>query len=211
MTASNRVGSVLIGASLSGNGTMMKSKSTEAVTGTYTRLGIRLASGVLRVPAAATILMSAQALYAAPSGSEMMARADKHDPATVDPVPNKRVVSSLAAAQPLPPPTAAEKRCGVQVLRATVAAAGGLVDLRLKILDAAKARKRIMDPAHPPLLIPEGSGMPLKAARDALKNLRFVDGAANYILYPNVRGAVKPGSKVVLALADQRLDPIRVQ
>ena len=121
------------------------------------------------------------------------------------------VLRSAVAPQPLPPPTPVEQRCGVQVVRVAVTAAGGLVDLRLKILDAAKARKRIMDPANPPFLIPEGSEYPLSAPRHALKNIRFVDGVADYILYPNVRSAVKRGTKFVVALGGLHLDPVTAQ
>ena len=171
-------------------------------------LGMRLVTRVLRMAVAATILTSAHALYAAPTGPEKRVAPDKLNPPSVELASDNKVVSPPAAAQPLPTPTPAEQRCGVQIVRVAVTAAGGLVDLRLKILDAAKARERIMDPAKPPLLIPEGSEHPLKAPQRVLKNMRFVNGVANYILYPNVHSAVKPGTKVVVALADLRLDAV---
>lgn len=165
-------------------------------------LGLRFAGRVLRAAFASTLLTWAHALYAAPAGPGELVGADKPSPPTVEPA---------SAPRPLPPPTPAEQRCGVQVVRVAVTAAGGLVELRFRILDAAKARERIMDPGSPPLLIPEGGEYSLQAPRQALRHLRFVDGVANYILYPNARSAVKPGTQVVVALAGQRLDPVTAE
>ena len=139
------------------------------------------------------------------------------EPAAVAPQPSP-AASPEAPAVPrvtvypaLPPPTPLERRSGIQVTRIAVVAAGGLVDLRFKVLDAAKARKRLLDPANGPMLIPEGSEQPLTPPHNALKNVRLADDLVNYILFPNVRNAVKPGTKVVVALAGLRLDPVTAQ
>ena len=125
--------------------------------------------------------------------------------------PDAAAPAPPAAHPKLPPPTAIEEGCGIQIVRLAVTAAGGMVDLRYKILDAAKARKLLKDPANVPVLNPEGRSYPLTAPRNAMITAQFKKGTVNYILYPNVRSAVKPGAKVTVALGDVRLDPITAQ
>jgi hypothetical protein len=117
--------------------------------------------------------------------------------------------SAVTKAQ-LPAPSAEEVRTGVQVAQIGMAAGGGLVDLRLKVLDAAKASKLLGNPANVPMLI-AGDTPPLQPPHHALRGARFGNGLIFYILYPNARGAVKPGSEVVVAMGDVRLGPVTVR
>jgi hypothetical protein len=122
-------------------------------------------------------------------------------------------VAVTSAARPLPelpPPSVAETQAGIQVTKVGVTASGGLVDLRLKVLDAAKVRALLADPANTPSLV-VGDKPPLMAPHHALKGGRFSDGQVMFILYPNVRGAVQAGVPVTVAMGTIRLGPVTAQ
>jgi hypothetical protein len=118
--------------------------------------------------------------------------------------------SKAAAAHTLPAPSALETQTGIQVAHVGLTAQGGLVDARFKVLDADKARKLLANPANAPVLI-AGDTAPLMAPHNALKGARFSKGQIFYILYPNVRGAVKAGEPVTVAMGPVRLGPVKAQ
>ena len=132
------------------------------------------------------------------------------DMAVSAPLGSSNVSHDTTTRAQLPAPSAEEVRTGVQVAQIGMAAGGGLVDLRLKVLDAAKASKLLGNPANVPTLI-AGDTPPLQPPHHALRNARFGNGLIFYILYPNTRGAVKPGSEVVVAMGDVRLGPVTVR
>lgn len=132
------------------------------------------------------------------------------DLAASAPVGNSVAPQLHATRSQLPPPTADESRYGVQVAQVGMAAAGGLVDLRLKVLDAAKATKLLGNPANVPVLI-AGDAPPLQPPHHALRGARYSNGLVFYILYPNVRNAVAPGTEITVAMGDVRLGPVTVR
>ena len=89
-------------------------------------------------------------------------------------------------------------------------AQGGLVDVRFKVLDAAKARALLANPDNVPVLI-AGDKPPLMAPHHALKGARFSKGQVFFILYPNVRRAVEAGTPVTVAMGPVRLGPVTAQ
>jgi hypothetical protein len=126
--------------------------------------------------------------------------------------PPPAVVAPLAVkpVQPLQPPSAIETEYGLQIAHVGLTAAGGLVDVRFKVLDAIKARKLLGDAAHAPMLI-AGDNPPLMPPHHALKGAKFAKGQVFYILYPNVRSAIQPGVEVTVAMGDVRLGPVTAQ
>ena len=107
----------------------------------------------------------------------------------------------------IPPPGALEMHYGIQVTQISLTASGGLVDVRFKILDAAKARALLGNAAQTPVLI-AGDNPPLMAPHNALRGARFGQGQVFYILYPNLRSAIKPGGEVTVAMGEARLGPV---
>jgi hypothetical protein len=107
-------------------------------------------------------------------------------------------------------PSALETQYGIQITQIGLTAADGLVDVRFKILDAAKARKVLGDAANAPVLI-AGNNPPLTPPHHALHGAKFGDGHVFFILYPNVRSAIKHGAEVTVAMGDVRLGPVTVQ
>ena len=81
-----------------------------------------------------------------------------------------------------------EERYGLRVNLIGVTAAGGLVDLRLKVLDAEKAKSLLKDAANFPKLTVTGSDVTLLAAEDSqAQAANLEDGRLLVILYPNRR------------------------
>ncbi len=130
--------------------------------------------------------------------------------AAAAPQPAAAAPHAVKPMQALPPPSALETQHGIQIAQVGLTAAGGLVDVRFKVLDAAKARALLGNPANAPMLI-AGDNPPLMPPHHALKGAKFGNGQVFYILYPNVRSAIKPGVEVTVAMGDVRLGPVTVQ
>lgn len=122
-------------------------------------------------------------------------------------IPAEHAINNVQA---LPQPSALESQVGIQIAHVGLTASGGLVDLRFKVLDAAKAKALLGNPANAPMLI-AGDKPPLMPPHKALHGARYGQGQVVYILYPNLRGAVKHGSEVTVAMGDARLGPVTAQ
>jgi hypothetical protein len=132
-------------------------------------------------------------------------------PTNPSPSPPPAAATTAAKRVPqLPSPSEAERQAGIQVARLGLTAAGGLVDVRFKVLDAAKARALLANPTNSPMLI-AGDKPPLMAPHNALRGARFSNGQVFFILYPNVRGAVRAGVPVTVAMGPVRLGPVTAQ
>ena len=118
--------------------------------------------------------------------------------------------SAARPATPLAAPTERETEVGIQIAHVGLTASGGLVDVRFKVLDAAKAKALLSNPANAPQLL-AGDNPPLVAPHHALKGARFGQGQTFYILYPNQRAAIKPGGEVSVAMGPARLGPVKAQ
>jgi hypothetical protein len=106
--------------------------------------------------------------------------------------------------------TIVEKQYGVQIAHVGLTAGGGLVDVRFKVLDAAKAQALLGNAANVPMLM-AGDKPPVMPPHHALRGARFGEGRVFYILYPNSRGAIQPGVEVTVAVGDARLGPVVAQ
>jgi hypothetical protein len=107
-----------------------------------------------------------------------------------------------------------EERYGMRLRLVAVTAGGGLVDFRLKILDAEKAAQLLASPDHTPTLIVPGTDVALSAPRPAEGNqdLRLKDDDVFIALIPNSDSVVKPGTAVVVTFGDLQLDqPVQAQ
>jgi len=122
-----------------------------------------------------------------------------------------RQPTSTAAVSALISATELEERYGVGVRLIGVTAAGGLIDFRLQILDAEKAKGLLEDTARTPSLWIEASDTTLAASPDMHANLKLEDGGIVFLLLPNAGNAVKPGTPVIVQFGDIRLEPIAAQ
>jgi len=101
-----------------------------------------------------------------------------------------------------------QEQYGLQVQLIAATAAGGMVDVRLKIVDPQKAQALLEDRAHYPALR-AGRDSLIKASDDFVQQpIKFENGASIYSLFPNAGNLVKPGQPVTLVFGNLQLDPI---
>jgi len=171
----------------------------------YTQNKTVLLSVLLSLLSAGCATQNLQADSAKPTASPQVAKAS-----TPAPQPAAVAPQAVAASQPLAAPTALETQTGMQIVHVGVTAQGGLVDVRFKVLDAAKVKALMGNPANVPMLI-AGDMPPLMPPHKALHGARFGQGQVVYILYPNLRRSIKTGGEVTVAVGDVRLGPLAVQ
>jgi hypothetical protein len=101
-----------------------------------------------------------------------------------------------------------EEQYGLRVYLIAVTAAGGMVDVRLNILDAQKASQLWQPNPDYPALRLESNGMILKTSEETLKDVQLKDGEPIFLMYPNAKNMVKAGAPISLIFQDARLEPI---
>ena len=107
------------------------------------------------------------------------------------------------------PEGALEAIHGVRVDQVALTAGGGLVDLRFTVLDPVKARPLLAGHSSLPRLVVEGSGIELQAPKHgAMKGIRIQKNATSFLLFPNTRNAVRPGTRVAVAFGDVQVEPV---
>ncbi|TET53648.1 MAG: hypothetical protein E3J64_03250 [Anaerolineales bacterium] len=162
----------------------------------------------------ATLSMALAACATAPEGREAT-----QDIGQTQTAPAPSDVSATPARSPFAdePLEAAvlEERSGLRLLRATVTAQGGMIDLRYEVVDAAKANL-VLERLKEAVIIDEATGKVASAASVAkLGELRQLGsnrpGQVNYILFANPGGAIKPGALVVVVAGDMPLGRLVVQ
>lgn len=105
------------------------------------------------------------------------------------------------------------KEYGIQVNLVALTAVGGMVDLRLKVLDADKARLLLQDSNDlPTLLVGQGDTV-LSAPEASTANLinHLADDGNIFLTFPNERNVVKPGMSVTILFGERHLGPTSVQ
>jgi hypothetical protein len=101
-----------------------------------------------------------------------------------------------------------EQDYGLGVNLVAVTAAGGMVDLRLRITDSQKAEALLGDQANFPKLL-ASNGVVLQAAQDiASQPIKFEDGGNIFVLYPNGQNAFKTGDPVSIIFGSIQVEPI---
>ena len=103
-----------------------------------------------------------------------------------------------------------EERTGVRVTRVAVTGGGGMVDLRLQVLDPDKAAV-LHDLKYPPAIIDEKSGG--VADRPFMGHMvRNLETGVTYpMLIMNRRGLVKPGGRVSVRFGSSILEHVLAQ
>ena len=107
--------------------------------------------------------------------------------------------------------SALEENYGLRVQLIAVTAAGGLVDLRLQIVDAEKAKAFLDDRANFPTLRLENDVV-LRSAEDiATQEIQFEEGQMIFILFPNAGNSLRPGDAVNIVLGNLQVEPIKAK
>ena len=107
--------------------------------------------------------------------------------------------------------SALEEKYGLRVNLVAVTAAGGFVDVRIKIANGEKAKLLLTDTGNFPALSTE-DGVSLNAPEDTRsQEIRFDDNGNLFIMYPNSRNAIQPGTPVTILFGDIALEPINAK
>ena len=102
-----------------------------------------------------------------------------------------------------------EEQYGLRVNLVAVTAAGGLVDVRLKIVDGEKARALLENPNNfPSLWISNGDVSLVVPEENRTQEIQFADNSNLFVMFPNGRGIVKPGTPVVIRFGATQIEPI---
>ena len=102
-----------------------------------------------------------------------------------------------------------EEKYGLRVNLLAVTAAGGMVDLRLKILDGEKARLLLQDKKNFPALLVGENNLLINVDDDTkAQEIKFDQNGGLFLMFPNSGNAVKQGSPVKIVFGDFQLEPI---
>jgi hypothetical protein len=101
---------------------------------------------------------------------------------------------------------------GIQINLVAVTAAGGMVDVRLKFIDAEKAKTILQAKENfPALYVSEVNRTLLAPEDDQKQEILFEDNANMFLLFPNAANAVKQGTEVNLMFGDLAVEAIAAQ
>ena len=105
-----------------------------------------------------------------------------------------------------------EEQYGLRVNLIAVTAAGGLVDLRLKIVDAEKAKQLLQDKKNFPALFIPDENVTLNVPEDTKgEEIEFVDESNIFLMYPNAGNVTKRGTMVTVIFGDIALEDIEAK
>jgi len=107
---------------------------------------------------------------------------------------------------------ALEEKYGLRLNLLAVTAAGGMVDLRLKMLDAGKARLLLQEKQNFPTLLAGNKNVRLSVDEETRsQEIKFEDNGGLYLMFPNSGNAVTPGSAVTVVFGSLQLEPVVVK
>ena len=104
-----------------------------------------------------------------------------------------------------------EEQYGLQVRLIGVTAAGGLIDFRLKTVEADKARLFLEDPGNLPISLITAGGTEILAADSMDEDFQWEDGGILFMLLPNPGGEIQPGNLVTVKFGEMQLEPLPAQ
>lgn len=117
-------------------------------------------------------------------------------------VVNRPVISQVVLAE----------KYGLRVNLLAVTAAGGMVDLRLKILDGEKAKLLLQEKANFPQLLAGSPSVHLTSSSDfTSQDIQYEKDGVILLIYPNSGNAVKSGSAVTVLFGGTALEPIQAK
>jgi hypothetical protein len=99
-----------------------------------------------------------------------------------------------------------ESDYGLRINLLAVTAAGGMIDLRFKVLDKEKAAQLLGTPQPRLAVIAEDSGTVIQAPADTKQSFTLEDGQVYFVQFPNAGHAVETGSPVSLVIGGVRLE-----
>mgnify|MGYP003378170587 CR=1 FL=1 len=124
------------------------------------------------------------------------------------------VVAQAAGHRSRPPfPTSSqlESTTGVKVVRATLAADGGLLDVRYVVLNAPNAQRWFADTTKPPVLHDNRNGATIDRVAPMRDAHQQRPGQTYYLIYQNAHNVIHRGDLIDLTIAGVTLHDIPVE
>jgi hypothetical protein len=113
-------------------------------------------------------------------------------------------------ARPAVSPAGLADSTGVQLTQVALTGGGGLVDLRFKVLDPAKAHT-IHEPGTPPAVVDERTGLVLNRLFMGHAHAgEYRQAVTYYLVFENTGNWVKHGSKVAVLLGNAQVEHVVV-
>lgn len=109
-----------------------------------------------------------------------------------------------------------EETAGIRISSLRLSAAGNLIDLRFKIMDAEKATSFFKEKENQPYLVDAATGARLVVPNTKIGDLKtspknLVAGKTSFMLFANPGGFLKQGSKVILIIGALKTDNLVVE
>jgi hypothetical protein len=104
-----------------------------------------------------------------------------------------------------------ESTTGVRVVRATLAADGGLLDVRYIVLNAPNAQRWFADTSKPPVLHDSRNGAVIDRVAPMRDAHQQRPGQTYYLIYQNARNVIHRGDLIDLTVAGVTLHDIPVE
>jgi hypothetical protein len=102
-------------------------------------------------------------------------------------------------------------RYGLRVSLIGVTAAGGMVDFRMKMVDAAKAKLLLGDAKNFPVLVSANGQILTVPVDNKPASIEFKQDANFYLMFSNTGGVVTSGSGVIVRFGNIELGPLVVK
>ena len=107
---------------------------------------------------------------------------------------------------------ALEEQYGLRVNLVAVTAAGGMVDLRLKLIDGEKAKLLLQDKKNFPSLYVPDADVTLQVPQETKdQEIEFKDDSSIFLMFPNAASVVKRGAPVTVKFGDITLETIEAK
>jgi hypothetical protein len=114
----------------------------------------------------------------------------------------------VAWGRPVVSPEGLVQRSGVKITQVAVSGAGGLVDLRFKVLDPAKAHA-LHDPRTPPAVIDERTGLVIRRLlMNHAHSGEFKQAVTYYLVFENTGDWIRRGSRVTVLLGNAQVEHV---
>lgn len=102
-----------------------------------------------------------------------------------------------------------ESKYGLRVNLVAVTAAGGLVDVRMKLVDAEKAKLLLSDKSNFPSLWIQDKQISVALSDEVIsQEITFENDASLYLMFPNAGSSVQKGTAVTIRFGEVSLEPI---
>jgi hypothetical protein len=111
----------------------------------------------------------------------------------------------------MPVSSEVETSAGVRVIRASLAADGGLLDVRYVVLNAPRAQKWMADTTKPPALYDQRNKATIARVAPMRDAHQQRPGQTYYLVYQNVRNTIHRGDRIDLTVAGVTLHDIPVE